>query len=94
MRYFLSFGARNLVNNFLDGTLDNSDNLFTGYFLGDLSLGYYSRAFRFAIYPRILLTTPINSVALGMFAELKYDRLRLSKAFFRTSVFLTRAGFF
>ena len=87
------FGARNLVNNFLDGALDNSDNLWTSYYLGDLLLGYYSRAFRFAIYPRIFLTTPINSVALGMFAELKSDRLRLSKAFFRTSVFLTRAGF-
>jgi O-antigen/teichoic acid export membrane protein len=93
VHYFLGFGARNLVNNFLDGALDNSDNLFTGYFLGDLALGYYSRAFRFAIYPRILLTTPVNSVALGTFAELKYDRLRLSKAFFRFSVLLTRAGF-
>ncbi len=93
MRYFLSFGARNLVNNFLDGALDNSDNLWTGYFLGDLLLGYYSRAFRFAIYPRILLTQPINSVAMGTLAELKFDRLRLSKAFFRISVFLTRLGF-
>jgi O-antigen/teichoic acid export membrane protein len=93
MRYFLSFGARNLVNNFLDGALDNSDNLWTGYFLGDLLLGYYSRAFRFAIYPRILLTQPVNSVAMGTLAELKFDRLRLSKAFFRISVFLTRLGF-
>jgi O-antigen/teichoic acid export membrane protein len=93
VRYFLSFGARNLVNNFLDGALDNSDNLWTGYFLGDLLLGYYSRAFRFAIYPRILLTQPINSVAMGTFAELKFDRQRLSKAFFRISVFLTRLGF-
>jgi O-antigen/teichoic acid export membrane protein len=93
VRYFLSFGARNLVNSFLDGALDNSDNLWTSYFLGDLLLGYYSRAFRFAIYPRILLTTPINMVAIGTFAELKYDRQRLSKAFFRTSVFLTRLGF-
>jgi O-antigen/teichoic acid export membrane protein len=93
VRYFLGFGARNLVNNVLDGALDNSDNLWTGYFLGDFLLGYYSRAFRFAIYPRILLTQPVNSVAMGTFAEVKSDRLRLSKAFFRSSVFLTRLGF-
>lgn len=93
VRYFLGFGARNLANNVLDGALDNSDNLWTGYFLGDLLLGYYSRAFRFAIYPRILLTTPVNLVAVGTFSELKFDRLRLSKAFFRTSVFLTRLSF-
>jgi O-antigen/teichoic acid export membrane protein len=93
VRYFLSFGSQNLANNILDGALDYSDNLWTGYYLGDLSLGYYSRAFRFAIYPRMLLATPINTVAVGTFAELKFDRLRLSKAFFRISVFLTRLGF-
>jgi O-antigen/teichoic acid export membrane protein len=93
VRYFLSFGARNLTNNVLDGALDNIDNLWTGYYLGDLSLGYYSRAFRFAIYPRIMLTQPINAVAMGTLAELKFDRLRLSKAFFRVSVYLTRLGF-
>ena len=92
VRYFLGFGSQNLFNGTLDAALDNSDNLWTGYFLGDQLLGYYSRAFRFAIYPRILFTTPINSVAVGTFAELKFDRLRLSKAFFRTSVLLTRIG--
>ena len=93
VRYFLSFGSQNVANNILDGALDYSDNLWTGYYLGDLWLGYYSRAFRFAIYPRMLLATPINTVAVGTFAELKFDRLRLSKAFFRISVFLTRLGF-
>ena len=93
MRYFLGFGGRNMINNMLDGALDNSDNLWTSYFLGDLLLGYYSRAFRFAVNPRVLLSNPINLVAAGTFAELKYDRLRLSKAFFRTGVLLTRLGF-
>ncbi len=93
VRYFLGFGSQNVANNILDGALDYSDNLWTGYYLGDLWLGYYSRAFRFAIYPRMLLATPINTVAVGTFAELKFDRLRLSKAFFRISVFLTRLGF-
>jgi len=93
VRYYFSFGARSLVNNVADGILDNSDNLWTSRYLGNVILGYYSRAFKFAIYPRILLSTPVNQVALGTYAELKYDRQRMSKAFFQTNFFLSRAGF-
>jgi O-antigen/teichoic acid export membrane protein len=93
-RYFLSFGYKSLSINILDSALDNIDNIWTNYFLGDRWLGYYSRAYRFAIYPRTLLTIPISLVSLGMFAELKYDRLNLSKAFFRVSFLLTSLGFF
>jgi O-antigen/teichoic acid export membrane protein len=93
LTYLLRFGGRVLVNNLLDSSLDNVDNLWTGRYLGDVQLGYYSRAFRFAIYPRMLLSTPVNVVAIGTYAELKYDRRRLSEAFFRTNYFLIRAGF-
>lgn len=92
-RYFLSFGSRNLVNSVLEAAIENIDNLWTGYFLGNQWLGYYSRAYRFAIYPRIILAAPINSVALGTFAELKSDRRRLSRAFFQSNAFLIRTGF-
>ncbi|MEZ4637590.1 MAG: oligosaccharide flippase family protein [Caldilineaceae bacterium] len=36
---------------------------------------------------------PINSVATGTYAELKTDRTRLSKAFFRSNALLVRSGF-
>ncbi len=69
------------------------DNLWTNYFLGDLLLGFYSRAFKFATYPRQILSAPVNSVVVGTYAELKYDHRRLSMAFFRTNALLIRAGF-
>jgi len=93
IRYYLGFGSKNLVNNLLDTALDNLDNLWTNIFLGDLLLGFYSRAFKFAAYPRLLLSGPINSVVIGTYAEVKYDRHRLSRAFFQTNALLVRAGF-
>lgn len=91
-RYLLNFGFKSLSIQVLDSALENIDNLWTSLFLGDRWLGYYSRAYRFAIYPRALLTVPINQVSLGMFAELKSDRSRLSKAFFRVSFLLSSFG--
>ena len=94
VRYFLSFGARNLLADVLLRTLDRLDDLWTGFYLGEGSLGLYSRAYAFATYPRRILAAPINLVAGGTYAELKGNRLRLSKAFFRINAFLVRSGFF
>ena len=93
VRYFLRFGSRNLVAFALLRALDRLDDLWTGLFLGNVSLSFYSRAYRFATYPRIILAAPINMVAGGTYAELKGRRLRLSQAFFRTNAFLVRTGF-
>jgi O-antigen/teichoic acid export membrane protein len=57
-------------------------------------MGYYSTAYRFATYPRAVLASPINAVAGGTYAELKDNRRRLSRAFFRTNAFLVRSGFY
>jgi O-antigen/teichoic acid export membrane protein len=94
VRYLLRFGSRSLIADALLNALDKLDDLWTGLFLGETALGFYSRAYRFATYPRIILAVPINLVAGGTYAELKGDRLRLSKAFFRTNAFLIRSGFF
>ncbi len=93
IRYFIRFGSRNLVNNMLDVALENVDYLWTNIFLGDVLLGYYSRAFKFAIYPRQILSNPVNTIAVGTYAELKYDRFRLSRAFFQINALLIRTGF-
>jgi len=91
--YFLRFGSRNLLATILLRALDRLDDLWTGFFLGASPLGFYSRAYTFATYPRKIIAYPINAVAGGTYAELKEDRQRLSKAFFRTNAFLVRTGF-
>ncbi len=93
VNYFLNFGSRIMSANVLSVSIDYIDDLWTNIYLGDLALGYYSRAFKFATYPRTILALPVNKVAIGTYAELKYDRKRLSQAFFRTNAFLIRIGF-
>jgi O-antigen/teichoic acid export membrane protein len=93
MRYFLGFGSRNFLAIALLRALDRVDDLWTGAYLGKTAMGFYSRAYAFATYPRKLLAAPVNMVAGGTYAELKGDRLRLSRAFFRVNAFLVRTGF-
>jgi O-antigen/teichoic acid export membrane protein len=93
VRYFVSFGRRTFLAGVLLRLLDRMDDLWTGIFLGEAALGYYSRAYRFATYPRTILAEPLSAVVAGTYAELKGKRLRLSQAFFRVNAFLVRTGF-
>jgi O-antigen/teichoic acid export membrane protein len=93
VRYYLRFGSSSFAATLLMRALDRVDDLWTGIFLGETSLGFYSRAYTFATYPRTLLASPINAVATGTYAELKGKRVQLSKAFFRTNALLLRSGF-
>ncbi len=92
-RYFIRFGSRNVLAQSLLKALDEVDDLWTGIFLGENAMGYYSKAYQFATYPRKILALPINNIAGGTYAELKGDRRRLSQAFFRTNALLVRTGF-
>ncbi len=93
MRYYLRFGSRNFVATLLQQALNEVDDLWTRGFLGKVPLGYYSRAYTFATYPRSVLASSVNAVAGGTYAELKGDRRRMSQAFFRTNALLLRTGF-
>jgi PST family polysaccharide transporter len=94
VRYFLRFGSRTFMAQGLLKALNEVDDLWTGIFLGAGPMGFYSRAYTFATYPRQILAVPLNTVAGGTYAELKGQRKRLSQAFFRTNAFLVRTGFF
>jgi O-antigen/teichoic acid export membrane protein len=93
VRYFFTFGSRSFLAGLLLQALDRVDDLWTGYALGEGPLGFYSRAYTFATYPRRVLAAPINAVASGTYAELKGQTKRLSQAFFRVNAFLVRTGF-
>ncbi len=92
--YLLDFGRRSFGAILLLRVLDRVDDLWTGAFLGKTPLGYYSRAYTFATYPRKLLASPVNQVAVGTYAALKGQPKRLSQAFFRVNALLIRSGFF
>jgi PST family polysaccharide transporter len=94
MRYFLRYGRSNVVAQALLSALDRLDDLWTGALLGDTAMGYYSRAYAFATYPRMILAQSVNKVAGGTYAEVAKERKRLSQAFFRTNALLVRSGFY
>lgn len=93
VRYYLSFGGRMFVSGTLWMALDRIDDLWTGFYLGDAALGFYSQAYKFATFPRLLLGAPINRVVVGTFAELKEDRRNLSRLFFQTNALMVRVGY-
>jgi len=94
VRYYLEFGRFVALGNALNIALEHLDDLWTGIYLGETPLAFYSRAWAFARYPRHIIADPLTAVTAGTFSELKGDRLRLSQAFFRVSALLVRGGFF
>ncbi len=91
--WYIRFGMQIFVAGNLTFLLDRFDDFWTGTFLGATSLGLYSRAYEFARYPRRILARPILQVFFSTFARLQNDRLRLSKAFYRTNSLIVRVGF-
>lgn len=94
VKYFLHFGSQAFLIRILGRTLDRVDDLWVGRYLGQEPLGFYSKAYAFARYPRRVLAVPIYQVSEGTLAELKNNRPALSRSFFRTNAFLVRVGFF
>ncbi len=93
VKYYISFGSKNFIAEGVLSALDKFDDFFTGVFLGDTQLGFYSRAYTFADYPGHMIGMPLTSVIFGAYAEVKDNRNKLSKVFFRTNAFLIRISF-
>jgi PST family polysaccharide transporter len=94
VRYFLRFGSRVLFAGLLNRAIDKLDEIWTGCFLGDAALGFYSRAYTFANHPRKVLISPIFVVVAGIYAEVKSDHARLSRIFFLVNALVIRGSFF
>ncbi|MGC9357705.1 MAG: lipopolysaccharide biosynthesis protein [Anaerolineae bacterium] len=93
VKWYFRFGAYNFLSANLNFLLDRFDDFWTGTFLGSTALGFYSKAYEFAHYPRRVIASPVTSVFFSTFAKLQHDRERLSKAFFRVSSLVIRVGF-
>lgn len=91
--YYLRFGGQVFVVSILEWLLQRADDLWLQAYSTPQALGYYARGYTFATYPRRIVAAPVTSVIGGTYAELKDNRLKLSKAFFRTNALLIRSGF-
>jgi O-antigen/teichoic acid export membrane protein len=94
IKYFLSFGQKTFIAVLLANALDRIDDIWTGYFLGEKPLAFYSKAYSFAQVPGNIIAAPIDAVIRGSYAELKHNRPSLSKAFCLSNEILIRSGFY
>lgn len=94
VKFFLSFGSRQVIAGLLLNALDRFDELWIKIYLGNNPLGYYSKAFSFAQYPSKIVAAPISNVSNATYAEIAGDRKKLSEAFLRTNSLLIYSGFF
>lgn len=72
---------------------DRFDDFWIGTVLGQVALGFYSRAYEFVHYPRRIAVNPLIHIMISTFARLQGDRLRLSQAFFRSAHLVLCANF-
>jgi O-antigen/teichoic acid export membrane protein len=93
-RWFWGYGRSTWAASNLGFLLDRFDDFWVGTMLGRVPLGYYSRAYEFARYPRRVIANPLVSVFGPVFARLQGERQRLSQAFFRSAHIILRSGFF
>jgi O-antigen/teichoic acid export membrane protein len=92
-RDLIGFGKFVMLTNQLRFALDRFDDFWAGTALGQVALGYYSKAYEFATYPRRIISRPLQEVFLSAYSRLQDDRLNLSKIFFRTNSYVVRMGF-
>jgi O-antigen/teichoic acid export membrane protein len=93
VKWYLGYGKFVFVSGSLTRMLDQFDDFWIGTALGPQALGFYSKAYEYAGYPRRVISEPIVQVLFPTFAQLQDDRLRLSKAYFRVSSLIVRVGF-
>jgi O-antigen/teichoic acid export membrane protein len=72
--------------------LDRFDDFWIGTSLGDVFLGYYSKAFEFAHYPTRLIANQLIAVFTPVFARLQHNHTSLSQAFYRSAHVILRTG--
>lgn len=92
-RWFWDYGKPAWGASSLHVLIDRFDDFWIGTTLGQTPLGYYSRAYEFAHYPRRIITNPLITVFNPVFARLQDDRLRLSRAFYRAAYVILRSSF-
>ncbi|MFW6116803.1 MAG: oligosaccharide flippase family protein, partial [bacterium] len=92
-KWYLNYGKFIFTTQTLNKVISEFDDFWVGTVLGAGPLGLYSKAYEFANYPRRVVSDPVVQVLFPAFAKAQDDRLRLSKAYFRTFSLVARVGF-
>ncbi|WP_017296389.1 lipopolysaccharide biosynthesis protein [Geminocystis herdmanii] len=82
LRSFFSFGINILGYQLTQFFNQRTDSLLVGYFLGEVSLGYYTIAHRILEVMSQLLIGTLNQIALPLFSRLQNDDLRFFDVYY------------
>jgi O-antigen/teichoic acid export membrane protein len=93
VKWYLNYGKFVFADRILGNFYQEFDDFWIGTTLGELALGFYSKAYEFALYPRRIISDPLTRVVFPLFAKLQDNRLQLSKAYFRFCSLVTRTSF-
>lgn len=85
LRSFLSFGISILGYKLTQFLNQRTDVFLVGYFLGEITLGYYAIAHRILEVMTQLLIGTLNQVALPLFARLQNDTKSFLETFYRAT---------
>ncbi|MEZ4713604.1 MAG: oligosaccharide flippase family protein [Caldilineaceae bacterium] len=92
IREFRRFSLAISGTNLLGFLLDRFDDFWIGSALGATSLGFYSKAYEYAQYPRRVLADPTVNVTFPAFARLQHETQELAQVFARATGLLIRSG--
>ena len=92
MGEFWAYGRSSWLGANLLYMLNRLDDFWVGFALGKTSLGFYSKSYELAHYPRRVFANPLIVVFTPIFARLQRDRVQLSRAFSRAAYAVIRIG--
>ncbi|MBE9076323.1 MOP flippase family protein [Romeria aff. gracilis LEGE 07310] len=92
-RELFSFGINIIGFNFLNFFNRRSDDMLIGYFLGPVSLGYYSVAYRLLLIMIDLLTRVTSQVALPVFSRMQREPAKMRSAFYQVTKLTSLVSF-
>ncbi len=81
LKEMLSFGAGISLNQVVNYTARNGDNLIVGRWLGAGPLGLYARAFNLMMLPQTYFAVALSNVLYPAFCEMGGDRRRLARGY-------------
>lgn len=67
---------------------ENGDNVIVGRIMGAASLGIYQMAYKISILPISEISDVINKVIFPVYVKIENDRIRLKRAFLKTSAMI------
>lgn len=94
IRKIMGFSIYQFLFNFINYFARNLDNLLTGKYIGEVSLGYYDKAYKLMVYPVQNITHAITPVMHPILSDLQNNKMTIYIQYIRIVKILSTIGVF